>query len=129
MKSWRCQIVPMGRKATTGVTASICTSTMASRDCRNWRCRVQDDTERTVVSIGVDRVDVRHLDDGEQRKQRQAHQRRLQRRLWALRGGRCASMGDVRSNSTSLLRGACNKNTHDWMHQVTRCHSVKRPPK
>jgi hypothetical protein len=43
-------------------------------DCRNRRCRVQDDTQRTVVSIGVDRVYVRHLDNGEQRKKHQAHQ-------------------------------------------------------
>lgn len=30
MKSWRCQIALMGRKAITGVTASICTSRMAT---------------------------------------------------------------------------------------------------
>ncbi len=50
-------------------------------DEKNDRCcsrhrhgRVQNDAQRATVRIGIDRVNMGHLDDGEQAQQRQAQQ-------------------------------------------------------
>jgi len=40
------------------------------------RCRVHHDAEWAVVGVVVERMDVRHLGDGQQRKQEQANYRR-----------------------------------------------------
>jgi hypothetical protein len=47
-----------------------------SRDCRDRRCRVHSDAQLAMVSVAVDRVDVGHLDHGQQCQQDQTHQSR-----------------------------------------------------
>jgi hypothetical protein len=40
----------------------------------HWRCRVHGDTELAMIRIGVERMNVRHLDQSEQCKQDQTQQ-------------------------------------------------------
>ena len=57
----------------TGVTASNWTSTTTAAATATGAAVLQNDAQRAMVSVGIDGVDVRHLDEGEQRKQRQTH--------------------------------------------------------
>jgi hypothetical protein len=84
---------------------------------------MQNDTERAV--IGVDGVDVSHLDEGEQGKQRQAEHDD------SGAGSRpCASVTacpSVKCGQTlSILTGSVyRKNTQDWMRSIPRCKRLK----
>jgi len=40
---------------------------------RNGRGCVHDDAQRAMVGVALDRVEVRHLDDGQQRQQDKTH--------------------------------------------------------
>ena len=71
---------------------------------RDGRRGMQNDAKRAVVGVGVDRVDVRHLNDREQSQQRQTHTRR-RRKPGALRGDHCASVCKARSNLSFLEKG------------------------
>ena len=73
MKSCWCQMLAMGRTAKTAVTDSNAPAQSPRR--QRDRCSgMQNDTQRTVVGVGIDRMDVRHLDDGEQGEQRHTHE-------------------------------------------------------
>lgn len=39
------------------------------------RCRVHHDAERAMVGVAIDGMDVRHLNDGQQRQQNKTHHR------------------------------------------------------
>ena len=64
----------MGRTATTGVDSLDLDQHDGDCGSRDRHRGVQNDAQRAMIRVGVDRVDVRHLDDGKQGQQRQAHQ-------------------------------------------------------
>ena len=68
--------VPDGSDGTYADDRCDCFDLDQHDNCRRYGDRrrgMQNDAQRAMVSIGIDGVDVRHLDDGEQRKQRQTH--------------------------------------------------------
>jgi hypothetical protein len=86
---------------------------------------MQNDAEGAMVGVGVDGVDVGHLDEGEQDQQCQA-----QRNYSSVGFGPCASVTAhpcLKSSQTLniLVRRAWNKFTQDWMRQVRRSHCLK----
>jgi hypothetical protein len=63
-------------------------------DC-DWDCRMHGDAERAMIGVGIDLVNVRHLNDGKQREQEQAHEgcyRQSSQLCAALSAPRCLKM-------------------------------------
>ena len=92
------------------------------RNC-NWRGGVQHDAKGAVVGVSIHRVDVGHLDEGEHRKQRQAHEDHYAglRPAAAIATRPCLKSGQTQAS----CEGDLLKNTCTWMHRVPRCHMRK----
>jgi hypothetical protein len=80
------------------------------------------DAERAVVSVGVDLVNVRHLNDGEQREQEQAHEgwhRQSSQLCAALSAPRCLK---VCQRACPYFLLPCFEDTHYWMRPSSKCY-------
>ncbi len=70
---------------------------------RDWNDGVENDAERAVVGVGFQGMNVRHLDDGEERKQDEAQDSRRHRNGWPGEDGQGSSWLELLQNLCSVL--------------------------
>lgn len=77
---------------------------------RQRRGAVQQDAERTVVGIGVQRMHMRNLDDGKQRQKEEAHHGDHRQSARP-----CAAIPAEKCLQTCQICDPCLKDTQSWM--------------